>query len=53
MSAFPATIKALKTQPGGGVAVVDHPFATRDDIKNLAPDSVLVKVKAVGLNPTE
>ncbi|KAK4702881.1 hypothetical protein P7C70_g3335, partial [Phenoliferia sp. Uapishka_3] len=47
MSTFPATIKALKTQPGGGVAVVDHPFGTREDIKQLAPDAVLVKVAAM------
>ncbi|KAK4700263.1 hypothetical protein P7C70_g5987, partial [Phenoliferia sp. Uapishka_3] len=50
---LPNTIKALKTQPGNTIAVVDLPFGTRDDVKHLAPDSVVVKVRACGCNPTD
>ncbi|KAL8281312.1 hypothetical protein RQP46_006346 [Phenoliferia psychrophenolica] len=52
-SSLPATIKALKTAPGNTVEVASIPFATREDIKSLDKDAVLVKVRAVGLNPTD
>lgn len=50
---LPATIKALKTVPGNTVGVVDVPFASRKEIQHLGPDDVLVKVRAIGLNPTD
>ncbi|KZP08856.1 GroES-like protein [Athelia psychrophila] len=45
---IPTTIKALKSQPGEGLAIEEVPLST-----NLAPYEVLVKTRAVGLNPTD
>ncbi|KZP08864.1 GroES-like protein [Athelia psychrophila] len=45
---IPTTIKALKSQPGEGLAIEEVALST-----NLAPYEVLVKTRAVGLNPTD
>jgi hypothetical protein len=42
-SSLPATIRALKTQPGGKLAVIDVPFASREDLQELGSDFVLVR----------
>lgn len=50
--ALPATIKALQIQQDRSLKVVDIPFASQEKVKNLAPDEVILKIHAVGLNPT-
>ncbi|KZV61857.1 GroES-like protein [Peniophora sp. CONT] len=53
MSSLPQTIKALQIQGNKSVKVVDIPFASQDKVQNLPEDEVLVRVRAVGLNPTD
>ncbi|KAH8826046.1 chaperonin 10-like protein [Flagelloscypha sp. PMI_526] len=54
MSAFPATIKALRIREDReDLDVVDVPLATREDIKTIPSGYVLLKVKAIGLNPID
>ncbi|KIK70162.1 hypothetical protein GYMLUDRAFT_34642 [Collybiopsis luxurians FD-317 M1] len=50
---FPETIKALQIQSNKTVEVVDIPFASQDLVKNLPEDQVIIRVRAVGLNPTD
>lgn len=45
---IPETFKALKSQPDAGIAIEDVHLSTE-----LAPYEILVKNKAVGLNPTD
>jgi len=53
-SSLPATIKALQTQPTEPqtVKVVSIPFSTDPQVQNLASDEVIVKERAVAINPT-
>ncbi|VDC06801.1 unnamed protein product [Peniophora sp. CBMAI 1063] len=53
MTSLPATIKALQLQANRTVTVADLPFATQDKVKSLPEDEVLVRIRAVGLNPTD
>ncbi|KAF9068920.1 chaperonin 10-like protein [Rhodocollybia butyracea] len=53
MSSLPETIKALQVQPGKSVKVVQIPFASQDLVKHLPSDQVIIRVRAVGLNPTD
>ncbi|KAE9401298.1 GroES-like protein [Gymnopus androsaceus JB14] len=54
MSSIPATIKALRVQEDkSDVRLVEIPLAERPDVKNINDDYILLKVKAVGLNPTD
>ncbi|KAL1745027.1 chaperonin 10-like protein [Schizophyllum fasciatum] len=54
MSALPETIKALQVLPDRkGVEVVTIPWAAQEKVKNLADDEIVVRVRAVGLNPTD
>lgn len=50
---LPATIKALQLQSDQTLKIIDIPFATNDKVRNLADDEVLIRVRAVGLNPTD
>ena len=45
---IPEKIKAVKSQPGEGLAIEEVALST-----SLAPYEVLVNNKAVGLNPTD
>jgi NADPH:quinone reductase-like Zn-dependent oxidoreductase len=45
---IPTKIEAVKSQPGEGLAIEEVPLST-----SLAPYEVLVKTRAVGLNPTD
>lgn len=54
MSSLPATIKALQVQKDKtDVKLVDIPLAARPDIKNIDSGFILLKVRALGLNPTD
>ncbi|VDC00861.1 unnamed protein product [Peniophora sp. CBMAI 1063] len=53
MTSFPQTIKALQVQDNKSVKVVDLPFASQEKVQKLPEDQVLVRVRAVGLNPTD
>ncbi|VDC00866.1 unnamed protein product [Peniophora sp. CBMAI 1063] len=50
---LPQTIKALQIQENKTVKVVYIPFATQEKIQRLPKDEVLVRVRAVGLNPAD
>ncbi|KAI0031021.1 chaperonin 10-like protein [Vararia minispora EC-137] len=50
---LPETIKAVLLQPERTVKVVDLPFASQEPVKNLPADEVLIRVRAVALNPTD
>ncbi|KAH8832078.1 chaperonin 10-like protein [Flagelloscypha sp. PMI_526] len=51
---FPATIKALQIREDRETLdLVDVPFASREDVKNIPDGQVLLKVKAIGLNPID
>ncbi|VDB94893.1 unnamed protein product [Peniophora sp. CBMAI 1063] len=53
MASLPQTIKALQIQENRTLKVVDIAFASEEKIRNLPQDEVLVRVRAVGLNPTD
>ncbi|TRM69137.1 chaperonin 10-like protein [Schizophyllum amplum] len=54
MSVLPATIRALQILPDfKGVQVATIPWATQIKIQNLADDQLVIRVRAVGLNPTD
>ncbi|KAL1745365.1 chaperonin 10-like protein [Schizophyllum fasciatum] len=54
MSALPETIKALRVLPDHkGLELVTIPWASQDQVKNLAEDELVLRVHAVGLNPTD
>ncbi|WWC91531.1 uncharacterized protein L201_006477 [Kwoniella dendrophila CBS 6074] len=54
LSSIPDTVRAVVASPDLGNPTVENlPFGTRQDIQNLGPYSVVVKNKAVGLNPTD
>ncbi|KAL1723717.1 chaperonin 10-like protein [Schizophyllum commune] len=54
MSALPETIKALQILPDKtGVQVVTIPWASQEKVQNLADNEIVVRVRAVGLNPTD
>lgn len=49
----PPTINALKTGENKSVTLTSVPFGTLPEVSNLAPDHILVRTTAVGLNPTD
>lgn len=50
---FPATIKALQVQEDRkSVKLVDFPFFEQEKVKNLPDNEIIIKVRAVGINPT-
>lgn len=50
---LPATIKALQVKEDrNGVALIDFPFAEQEKIKNLPDNEIIIKVRAVGINPS-
>lgn len=53
-TSLPSNIKALQTQPTEPqtVKVVSIPFSTDPQVSNLASDEVIVKERAVAINPT-
>ncbi|KAF9068890.1 chaperonin 10-like protein [Rhodocollybia butyracea] len=53
MPLLPETIEALQIRPEKGVRVVQIPFASQDLVKHLPSDQVIIRVRAVGLNPTD
>ncbi|KZV73105.1 GroES-like protein [Peniophora sp. CONT] len=53
MVSIPETIKALQVQDDRTVKVIEIPFASQEKVKNLPEDQVLVRVRVVGLNPTD
>ncbi|KAF9068864.1 chaperonin 10-like protein [Rhodocollybia butyracea] len=54
MSSLPESIKALQIQPEHrGVKIVQIPFASQDLVKHLPDDQVIIRVRAVGLNPPD
>jgi len=53
MPSLPETIKALQIQPEKGVKVVQIPFASQDLVEHLPSDQVIIRVRAVALNPTD
>ncbi|TRM69126.1 chaperonin 10-like protein [Schizophyllum amplum] len=54
MSALPESIKALQVLPDRkGVQVVTIPFASQEKVQNLADNEIIIRVRAVGLNPTD
>ncbi|KAH8817800.1 chaperonin 10-like protein [Flagelloscypha sp. PMI_526] len=53
-TSFPETIKALQIREDRETLdLVDVPFASREDVKNIPDGQVLLKVKAIGLNPID
>ncbi|KAF5390110.1 hypothetical protein D9757_003821 [Collybiopsis confluens] len=53
MTSIPESIKVLQLQSNRTVKVVDIPFASQDLVKNIPEDQVIIRVRAVGLNPTD
>lgn len=54
MASLPATIRALRVQEDkSDLELVEIPLASRSDVIDLNPDHILVRVRAVGLNPTD
>ncbi|VDB96005.1 unnamed protein product [Peniophora sp. CBMAI 1063] len=53
MSSLPESIKALKIQENKTAAVVTLPLSTHEKVQHLPEDEVLIRVRAVGLNPTD
>ncbi|KAH8813485.1 chaperonin 10-like protein [Flagelloscypha sp. PMI_526] len=54
MTALPETIKALQIREDRtSLDLVDIPFASREDIQHIPAGYILLKVKALGLNPTD
>ncbi|KAF9068863.1 chaperonin 10-like protein [Rhodocollybia butyracea] len=53
MSSLPENIRALQIQPEKGVKIVQIPFASQDLVKHLPDDQVIIRVRAVGLNPPD
>ncbi|KZV73102.1 GroES-like protein [Peniophora sp. CONT] len=53
MTPLPETIKAVQLQEDRTVAVVAIPFSSEDKIKNLPEDQILIRTRAVGLNPSD
>ncbi|TRM69127.1 chaperonin 10-like protein [Schizophyllum amplum] len=54
MSALPESIKALQVLPDlKGVQVVTIPWASQEKVQNLADNEIIIRVRAVGLNPTD
>ncbi|VDC06820.1 unnamed protein product [Peniophora sp. CBMAI 1063] len=53
MVSLPETIKALQVQDDRTVKVIDLPFASQEKVQNLPEDQILVRVRVVGLNPTD
>lgn len=52
MPSLPATIKALRVQEDkSDLQLIAIPLATRPEVINIDEDQVLIKVRAVGLNP--
>ncbi|KAL1675929.1 chaperonin 10-like protein [Schizophyllum commune] len=53
-TALPETIKALRVLPDHkGLEVTTIPWATQEKVKNLAENEVILRVRTVGLNPTD
>ncbi|KAH8832079.1 chaperonin 10-like protein [Flagelloscypha sp. PMI_526] len=51
---LPDTIKGLRLREDKEtIDVVDVPFASREDVKNVPAGQVLLKVRAIGLNPID
>ncbi|KAE9390322.1 GroES-like protein [Gymnopus androsaceus JB14] len=53
MASLPETIEALQIQPDKTLKVIEIPFASQDLVKNLPEDQIIIRVRAVGLNPTD
>ncbi|KAE9404578.1 GroES-like protein [Gymnopus androsaceus JB14] len=53
MASFPETIKALQIQPDKTLKVVEIPFSSQELVKNIPEDQIIIRVRAVGLNPTD
>ncbi|VDC06799.1 unnamed protein product [Peniophora sp. CBMAI 1063] len=53
MVSLPETIKALQVQSDRTVKVIDLPFASQEKVKNLPDNQILLRVRVVGLNPTD
>ncbi|KAL1745022.1 chaperonin 10-like protein [Schizophyllum fasciatum] len=54
MSSLPETIKALQVLPEGkGLKVVSIPWASQEKVKNLPDHEIIIRVRAIGLNPTD
>ncbi|TRM69128.1 chaperonin 10-like protein [Schizophyllum amplum] len=52
--ALPEFIKALQVLPDRkGVEVVTIPWASQEKVQNLADNQIIIRVRAVGLNPTD
>ncbi|WVF69587.1 hypothetical protein IAT40_004365 [Kwoniella sp. CBS 6097] len=53
-SVIPDTVRAVVASPDLGRPTIETlPFGTREVVKNLGPDLVAVKNRAIGLNPTD
>ncbi|KAE9388123.1 GroES-like protein [Gymnopus androsaceus JB14] len=50
---IPNNIKAIQVQANKTVKLVEIPFGQQDLVKNIPEDQVIVRVRAVGLNPTD
>ncbi|KAE9403137.1 GroES-like protein [Gymnopus androsaceus JB14] len=50
---IPTNIRAVQVQPDKTVKVISIPFGEDELVKNLPEDQVIIRVRAVGLNPTD
>jgi len=50
---IPNNIKAIQVQADRTVKLVEIPFGQQDLVKNIPEDQIIVRVRAVGLNPTD
>ncbi|KZV73080.1 GroES-like protein [Peniophora sp. CONT] len=53
MTILPDDIQAVQIQEDRTPAVVTLPFASQEKVQKLPPDEVLIRVRAVGLAPTD
>ncbi|KAE9390324.1 GroES-like protein [Gymnopus androsaceus JB14] len=53
MASLPETIKALQIQLDKTLKVIEIPFASQNLVKNLPEDQIIIRVRAVGLNPSD
>ncbi|KAJ3841909.1 chaperonin 10-like protein [Lentinula raphanica] len=50
---IPTNIKAIQVQSDRTVKVIEIPFGQDELVKNLPEDQLIIRVRAVGLNPTD
>ncbi|KAH7869401.1 chaperonin 10-like protein [Lentinula edodes] len=50
---IPTNIRAVQVQPDKTVKVIQIPFGQDDLVKNLPEDQLIIRVRAVALNPTD